>query len=645
MRTTILVLLGFLPACSFESSFTQIVDYSSAPSDTGEQVVEDLPPQVHEEPEECPDRIWSATEISVDESCRDEPEKSLYFAVNEWTMKVFEEYPDHVRHLVPPMVGQMNDDNMDGFIDDLDTPDVVIISGTTTGLVPGVLRVISGDGSLVHWSQMDFEWKGSIYSPIQHSTVALGDVDVDGVPDIVTLLLNLENETCHYAQISAMGEIQRLNTDNPVACRVSSAAISDMEGDGSVEVILGNSIFNGEDGSLQGQGTHGIGASKDYWNKDKAFAIDLDGDGVQELITGNTLYNPLGEELCRMDYYDGFPAAADMNGDGLGEVVVSGNHSIQIYDHNCNPLVFWPLPDPGIGGPATIADYDGDGEPEIGIASHDFYFVFEADGTLLWQNPVNDSSSNCTGSAVYDFEGDGYAEVVYADQEDLWVYSGVDGFVKLRDSSHRSGTANEYPIIVDVDGDGAVEIVVADDYSVRVVGSADGSWVPARKVWNQYAYHISNINDDLSVPSPTPVNWPEWNNFRSGDIRLNNGEGALHPDAIPVLVDTCEIECEQGILQVVIQLGNSGLASVPGEIPISLYAESMEELVLLQTIYTENPVVSGRSNPGLVVVLDPADVPDSKLWIVVDDDGAGGSVLDECNEENNAYLIEDGLCQ
>ena len=67
-----------------------------------------------------------------------------------------------------------------------------------------------------------------------------------------------------------------------------------------------------------------------------------------------------------------------------------------------------------------------------------------------------------------------------------------------------------------------------------------------------FAYHITNINDDLSIPSPTSVNWPEYNNFRSADTRQNNGEGELHTDPIPLLVDTCELECEQDILEVVL---------------------------------------------------------------------------------------------
>ena len=126
---------------------------------------------------------------------------------------------------------------------------------------------------------------------------------------------------------------------------------------------------------------------------------------------------------------------------------------------------------------------------------------------------------------------------------------------------------------------------------------------------------------------------------------MNNGDGANYPDAFPLLLDTCELECEQGVLQVVLQLGNQGLAQIPSMVPISLYAEVAGERTLLQTQNTENLIISGRSNPGMVFTLSPDDVPEGKLWVVVDDDGAGGSMLEECNEENNELLIESGLCQ
>merc|ERR1712185_171357 len=104
----------------------------------------------------------------------------------------------------------------------------------------------------------------------------------------------------------------------------------------------------------------------------------------------------------------------------------------------------------------------------------------------------------------------------------------------MRWSGHSSWTANEYPIVVDVDGDGEAEIVSVGNSGVTVVGSEEG-WTPARQVWNQHAYWITNVNDDLTIPSPTLQNWPAYNSFRSGDLRVNAGQGALLVDATPFL--------------------------------------------------------------------------------------------------------------
>ena len=65
---------------------------------------------------------------------------------------------------------------------------------------------------------------------------------------------------------------------------------------------------------------------------------------------------------------------------------------------------------PGSDVPA-VADLDGDGEPEIGIADSEWYWAFETDGSLKWQAPTSDCSSASTGSTVFDFDGDGAADL------------------------------------------------------------------------------------------------------------------------------------------------------------------------------------------------------------------------------------------
>ena len=120
----------------------------------------------------------------------------------------------------------------------------------------------------------------------------------------------------------------------------------------------------------------------------------------------------------------------------------------------------------------------------MGFAAEKYYRVLNGeDGALLWENPTKDASSKATGSSVFDFEGDGAAEVVYADEDNLWVYDGATGTVEMKWESHASGTLSEYPIIVDVDGDGSTEIVVAsNNYAfagstgITVIGDATESW-------------------------------------------------------------------------------------------------------------------------------------------------------------------------
>ncbi len=164
------------------------------------------------------------------------------------------------------------------------------------------------------------------------------------------------------------------------------------------------------------------------------------------------------------------------------------------------------------GGPPTIADFNGDGTPDVAVAGGVGYAVFDGKklmdpnvagpDTFLWIKQTKDCSSAATGSSVFDFDGDGSAEVLYGDEQRLRIYKGSDGAV-LWDTCNTSGTLREFPLVADVDNDGHADIVaVSNSYSsincdgtkqrgIRVFGDSEGNWVRTRRVWNQHAYSVT----------------------------------------------------------------------------------------------------------------------------------------------------------
>ncbi len=422
-----------------------------------------------------------------DAACKTEPKIGTFTPVLEWNKQVWVDAPAYNQVMMTPIVATITDDDADGVFGSAgDLPAVLIVAYTGQAYqANGVLRAISGDGAKELLAVADQNIAAC-------SGIAVGDLDADGKPEIVV--------------VQAGGSVAALGHDGALKWAsaaypgdiaysfMAAPAIADLDADGKPEVIIGRVILN-NDGTLRGKGMYGTGAPT-YGST--SFAADLEGDGVQEVIVGNAVYHADGSHLWSIPDPDGYPAVADFDKDGGPEIVVVTAGGVRL--QTAGGGVLWNVVNPAqVGGPPTIADYDGDGLPEVGVAGKAGYVVFDGDGSVLWQQPTQDASSAVTGSAVYDFEGDGIADVVYADEINLYVYSGTDGAVKLLYDGHNSGTLIEYPIVVDVDNDGQVEIVVAHNnliqtnYGVSVIGDLDKSWRPGRKIWNQHAYNITNV--------------------------------------------------------------------------------------------------------------------------------------------------------
>ncbi len=569
-------------------------------------------------PQVCNDQFFAGLAVPQLEECYSEGTTAGTFTpVIEWTNT------DPGSTYTTPVIGQLTDDNGNGRIDDGDTPDVVVAN------TAGVLWAISGDGTTL-WSA------GSLGS--EPMTAAIGDLDGDGFPEVVgsgyggTIAVHGEDGSTFWTGSGA----------GAPAC--GGVAIADLEGDGAPEVILGAVILDGQDGDVRGTGAYGVGSGYGGGAASMGAAADIDGDGIQEVVVGNALYDADGNTIWYNGESDGFVAIADFDGDPEGEIVVTSRGTVRLQDDD--GTVLWSGTYVGsTSGPPTVADFDGDGEPEIGVAGNGEYEVIDGDGTSLWTRATVDFSSGFTGSAVFDFEGDGIAEVVYADENDVYVFDGPTGAIKLQEPTHSSATCSEYPAVADIDGDGHAEIVyTSSSYSgpevgVRVIGDADDSWMPGRKVWNQHAYSITNIEDDGTLPTSPETNWLSYNNFRSGDLTPGEG-GYSGPDLYGYLHAICTDECDSGRLTVWFSLGNQGYDDVEDDVLVEFFVDTGAGLSLATTVIWTADLPAGQQSASedVEIVGVPSVVYD--LVMVVD----GVEVISECYEDNNRVAWGDVLC-
>lgn len=583
----------------------------------------------------CAEEQPPAYQGPINDACAAEPQVGTFNPIAEWTKQDFKLAPGSVAGLSAPIVISLNDDNKDGKLDTMDMPDVVMttVVGAFGPDSEGVLRAIAGDGSSELWAITDQKIYGQ-------SAVGAADVDGDGYPEIFATTPD-HRVKCfeHDGALKWTSEslaAHEIRTDYP--------AISDMDHDGVPEVIYGRVILSSADGKVRGIGTKGRGSA--FVNQARrfatSFAVDADADGVEEVVVGDAMYSPDGALLWENGKGDGFVAAGDFDADGKAEVVVVTPGRVRLQTHL--GAVVWDvlIPDAqGAGGPPTVADYDGDGGPEIGIAGRGAYVVFDDDGSVLWKKPVVDVSSGITGSAVYDFEGDGVADVVYADETTLWVFSGGDGTVKLAYKDHSSGTALEYPVIADVDNDGETEIVLVHNKvgtkkthsGVSVIGDADKSWVPARRLWNQYAYFITNVGDDGVTPANADANWTLYNNFRAGIT--GPADGLKAPDLVAEIVK-CEAYCVDNEQVFWIHLGNAGASPLIAGATIEIYGVKNGVETLVDTLPWFGVLQPGEFTAGIYVGVDPV-ANDSYLVRVI-------AKEEECKLDNNEVAVEPPFC-
>jgi hypothetical protein len=175
-----------------------------------------------------------------------------------------------------------------GDIDGDSKPDLAVANQESNTV--SVLRNIGSSGTLNFATKVDFAVGTSPYS------VAIGDIDGDGKPDLAVVnyysdAVSVLHNTGISGTVSFATKVDLATGRHP-----ASVAIGDIDGDGKPDLAVANtnsdnvSVFC----NIGSSGTPGFAAKVDFTTGNSPYSVaigDMDGDGKPDLATANSIAN------------------------------------------------------------------------------------------------------------------------------------------------------------------------------------------------------------------------------------------------------------------------------------------------------------------------------------------------------------------
>src|SRR6056297_1032010 len=176
-------------------------------------------------------------------------------------------------------------------------------------------------------------------------------------------------------------------------------------------------------------------------------------------------------------------AVGDINGDGVVELVAPGhNGRLYVYrgdgqDAGGGSPILWTSDLAGPAAEPALADLDGDGLAEIIVSGRDGTYAFRHDGQVLWSNPgvvsyFASQDLGWSGPSVGNLDLDPEPEIVVSAIGDALYVLDHEGNVVFSDPF--GGDFPTVPVLADITGDGVLDIVVAEEWTLKVIDLFNG---------------------------------------------------------------------------------------------------------------------------------------------------------------------------